>query len=102
MDTRELAWASGIFDGEGCIYSQDGRPYLQVAMTDEDSVRRFHAAVGGLGTVRPFSGSRTKTMWRWRLTNFEGVQAVIAMLWYGLSRRRKDYYHFNYQPRSGN
>lgn len=101
MNIRELAWAAGLFDGEGTItttdYSYKGREVLSAAlrltMTDEDAVRRFHQAVG-LGKVEyiypaSFRAAGYKPQWRWRIQDFEGVQAVVAMLWYGLNRRRK-------------
>ena len=106
MNTRELAWAAGLFDGEGCFYSQSGtRLALQLAMTDADSVRRFHRAVGGLGKVTYWDSPSLKhPMYKWRVVNFEGAQAVLAMLWYGLNARRKaraTELLLNYQIRSG-
>ena len=96
--TRELAWAAGLFEGEGCVFSAGQNKYgyqytaLAVNMTDEDSVRRFAAAVG-VGNVRgpilKTSAFVNKPVWEWRIANFEQVQAVIAMLWFGLGTRRR-------------
>ena len=95
MDTNELAWASGLFEGEGCIsLTKDKRtprvyPRLILSMTDEDVVRRFHAAVG-LGNVVPWEDAAHRSpFWRWQSARFEYVQAVLAMLWSGLGDRRR-------------
>ena len=100
LDTRELAWAAGLFEGEGCIsihktptrYGTYTYPRLRVVMTDEDSIRRFHSAVGVgriFGPYRPPSRSTRKPIWEWIVTSFEDNQAVIAMLWFGLGARRR-------------
>lgn len=45
---REVAWAAGLFEGEGTI-TLNGvakSPRLKLSMVDADVVRRFHAIVG--------------------------------------------------------
>lgn len=54
----ELAWAAGFFDGEGCTVCANtdrGCRSLQVAVgqVNRDNLRRFHAAIGGLGHLGP-------------------------------------------------
>jgi hypothetical protein len=99
IDTRELAWAAGLFEGEGCISSRRRstkrathvatRQLAILVMTDEDTVRRFQAAVG-VGTVYgPYQRPGKKPEWRWQTTTFEKAQAVIALLWFGLGARRR-------------
>ena len=105
LSTRELAWAAGLFEGEGCITinpfktmpTRSPVPVLILSMTDEDSVRRFHRAVGGLGSIRVLrqaddsryaSGLRQR-QWTWQTSCHQRVQAVIAMLWFGLGERRR-------------
>ncbi len=102
-ETKELYWAAGLFEGEGCIFLNQGgarvrkygykRASLSLGMTDEDSVQGFAKAVG-VGNVRgPFLRTtptpNAKPVWEWRISRFEEVQAVIAMLWGGLGARRK-------------
>lgn len=93
VDARELAWAAGLFEGEGCIGStkSDNYPRLTLSTTDEDTIRRFHAAVGGFGNVgAPFwAPLSTKPVWRWTACKFEHVQAIVVFLWYGLGDRRR-------------
>lgn len=93
----EILWASGLFEGEGCFTlhkeksSESKYPLLQLGMTDEDSVRRFHQAVGVGSVYGPIKGIKDhyKDSWRWRVKGFEKVQAVTAMLWIGLGQRRR-------------
>ena len=83
----EIAYAGGLFDGEGCI-SRDGGT-LTLSMTDRDSVERFAAAVG-VGEVHLDQRARSgKQMYRWRVHRFEHRQAVTAMLWPWLNQRRR-------------
>ena len=47
MDPKQIAWAAGLFEGEGCITKRSGGyDKLQLNMTDFDVVRRFGSIVG--------------------------------------------------------
>lgn len=46
-----LAWAAGLFEGEGSIVLRGGKLALQMKMVDRESVARFAAAVGDEGHV---------------------------------------------------
>ena len=99
--TRDIAWAAGLFEGEGCFgipkersYGPQtkARPRLLLSSTDEDVVRRFHAIVG-VGRV---SGPRRhkgkphhKPFFTWITGSFEGMQAVTALFWSFLGERRR-------------
>lgn len=94
--TREqLAWAAGLFEGEGSFTFQKRGKYVaivaELGMTDEDRVRQFHDIIG-VGNVTTHSKpvkSHWKTMYIWKTASFEGTQTVIAMLWSWLGPRRK-------------
>lgn len=94
--TREqLAWAGGLFEGEGCISfssskSSPRRLTLRLATTDEDVLVHFKDILG-LGRIYgPFmpKGGK-KPAWVWNTTSFEEAQAVIGMLWSFLGSRRR-------------
>lgn len=91
---EDIAWASGLFDGEGCIcQKKDGyRAVLTLSMTDEDLVRRFHEKVGGFGTVTHRRPSKygNKPFWAWRCSKREHVQAILAAFWCFLGERRRE------------
>src|SRR5712691_1669149 len=42
----EIAWAAGLFEGEGCFTQNRGRPVARLTTTDVDIVVRFAEAIG--------------------------------------------------------
>ena len=99
FDRESLAWAAGFFDGEGCTRAieADGphgvTHHTEMAITQihRDTLERFQDAVGGLGYIvgPDFYGGRKNGLWRWRLTDWRGIQAVLAMLWPWLGPHKK-------------
>lgn len=97
----ELAWAAGLFEGEGCIrtdtikgrWRRDGSrggpyfyPRLDMSLTDEDVINRFCAAVGG--RVRgPYLKEGRKPIWYWSAQNNEAI-AIMQKLRSFLGERR--------------
>jgi len=102
--TLDLAWAAGLFDGEGCT---SARPYknrpgsiriqASVSQTSHSAdlipsvLHRFQHAVGGLGAIAaPYFDPRSGTFaYQWRACSFEEAQAVIALLWSNLGRIKR-------------
>ncbi len=95
---EEIAWAAGLFEGEGSITTQRSshpgskrlRVRFSMSMTDKDVVERFHGIVG-CGTVSGptwHSGS-TKPQWRWHACRPEAVGALVAMFRPYLGKRRE-------------
>lgn len=86
----DLAWAAGVFDGDGCIDLSDYRsPRCTLIMTDDDVVRRFHTIIG-TGSVSFVPGRKgRKDAWRWTASGFRSGQYVIAVLWHQLGERRR-------------
>ena len=98
MDT--IAWAAGLFEGEGSIVSFGVRKHqrsLTLAMTDEDIVLRFAATIGVGKIYGPYgyasSTSRRrehhKQYWRWSVSDKEGVIAAVSALLPFMGARRK-------------
>jgi hypothetical protein len=100
LDTHELAWAAGFFDGEGCIsvgrravYPEKGivnsrlRLVVTVTQAHPQPLERFRRAVGDLGSIKgpKQNGPNGQQIWIWRTSSFEYAQATIAMLWRFLS-----------------
>lgn len=109
MDTHELAWAAGFFDGEGCVSgglklggskgtsNYKARPYitLHCGQTDRYPLERFDAAVQHLGRFYgPYNHKGKKTYhrpwWQYSASTFEKVQAIVAMLWPFLSEPKRE------------
>lgn len=88
--TTDLAWAAGLFEGEGCV-TKNGRKNLslQINMTDEDVLRKFHSVVSVGWISGPHARGKHKPAWCWKVTSFQNVQAVIALLWNWMCARRR-------------
>jgi len=91
MNREEAAWCGGLFEGEGSMYLNKGRqPMASLAMTDEDTVRRFHRLVGfGAVYAKKVRKPRYKPAWTWQTSRAETVQALIAYIWPWLGARRQ-------------
>jgi hypothetical protein len=93
VDTHELAWAAGFFDGEGSIghypMRVDGRPSIRISISqvEAEPLLRFHRAVGHLGAVGGPYAKRppSRPQHRFSSASFEHVQAIVAMIWPWLS-----------------
>jgi hypothetical protein len=90
LDTHQLAWAAGFFDGEGCTYlGKHGRqglstPCCEVNQIHCEVLHRFQVAVGGLGSMRlrpDTTNKRPNTMWSFYTRNWRSTQAVLTLLW---------------------
>lgn len=97
-EREELAWAAGLFDGEGTVGAYVRRKPgkgdfirtsrhigLKVVQVDRRVLDRFAVACGLTTTyVRPSQG-RHKPLWSVEAAGIEKVQAVGALLWEWLS-----------------
>ena len=90
MNETELAWVSGVFEGEGCIHLAERQIILSVQMTDEDVVRRLHS-ITGLGHITTRENGDYKPSWDWRVTKHDDsarlLEAMLPLL--GQRRTRK-------------
>jgi hypothetical protein len=88
---ENLAWAGGLFEGEGCISQKTwGTAVMRLQMTDEDTVRRFARIVGVGQLSGPHEhGVGRKQTWIWSLCKSDYVIAIIAALWPFLGIRRQ-------------
>jgi hypothetical protein len=91
---HEIAWAAGLFEGEGSLGYYSKKCSATLVTTDRDVLERF-AAVVGLGKIeksprmpRP-SNFAKKPQWVWKAVSFEDVQAIVAAFWPWLGERRR-------------
>lgn len=89
LDSHELAWAAGFFDGEGYVGARQRgerweHPGLTIAQIAKEPLDRFRLAVGGIGNItgpyRP-KNPNGQPYYQYSLHGFVPVQAVTAMLW---------------------
>ncbi len=93
METRELHWAAGFLDGEGCFsHNRPGEPVLTACQaSDPELLMRLHKLFGGNVYKRKpehYGKLTRKEIYEWRC---HGVKAVGAMmtLYSLMSMRRK-------------
>jgi hypothetical protein len=92
---EEIAWAAGLFEGEGCIAMNQRTLVLRVVNTDEDVIERFWDIVGVGGMYGPYAqernrdGCKRKLFWAW-LAQSDCALEALQLLSPWLSRRRLD------------
>ena len=97
-DTHELAWAAGLFDGEGCVRfrrggtTKTGKPRyrqaaLDLAQVDRAVLDRFQSAVGCGRIYGPYKSRNAKHRPHYVFAGVShaNIQAIVAMLWKWLS-----------------
>lgn len=87
----DVAWAAGLFEGEGSCFVGSGQrqPIVAVVMTDVDVVERF-AEIMGCGYVNNYRRPPNKRFWRWSVTGRDDVLSVLGLLWPYLGERRRE------------
>ena len=93
----DVAWAAGLFEGEGCIHlarptAKRVQPRLEIRMTDQDVLERFCQVVErGSVQSRPYdqAPNSLKRVWKWGVYDCEGARHVLNLIWPHLGKRRK-------------
>lgn len=94
----EVAWFSGLFEGEGCLgYYADkrnpstGSVRLYVESTDKDIIDKIHFLFGGKvwESNYPSKPKQNKPSWRWGVSSKPEVRKLIRALYPFLGNRRK-------------
>lgn len=102
MDRKvELAWAAGLFEGEGTVAPKRGKGSLHryqaaIIMTDEDVLKRFGTVIGIGKVYGPYQpvNPRALPVWRWTTTKVGEISALFELIgpWLG-ERRTKAFTH---------
>ena len=91
MEPVHIAWAAGLFEGEGSITNNRTRAKLNLAMTDKDVVEKF-ASIIGYGNVNPKKNhkkpSHWKDQWEWSVGKQSEVRRILSLLLPYLGNRR--------------
>jgi hypothetical protein len=89
--SEQLAWAAGVFEGEGWIGRRAKHSAeLVVGMTDEDVIQRFHEVVGCGAISVEWRKDGHKTLYRWHVARTSEVRVLLTAFlpWLGERRRR--------------
>lgn len=90
VDEIDIAWFTGLFEGEGSFWFSSGKAKgLQMSMTDLDVLTKVHTLFGGSITSanRPDGMDHWKDAWRWHIGLTLSLELVPRMLPYLFSRR---------------
>lgn len=86
-----VAWAAGLFEGEGCLTIRG--PWksaaLSLSSTDLDVLERFREVVGEGSIIGPDVRGSNKPIWRWHVQGAAEVLVVIRLLEPYFGERRK-------------
>lgn len=94
----ELAWAGGLFEGEGCIgikqqASENWKGLrMQLSMCDEEPVVRFANAIGVGKVYGPYRTNHPtlKPVYTWSVVGKAAIAAAWVLYpWLGTRRRTK-------------
>ena len=91
MDPTHIAWAAGLFEGEGCmtVDKRGSTRGLQINMTDEDIIERFRDFCGaGNITTRYEDDPVRKKQWRLRISKRKDVIRILSMMLPYFGQRR--------------
>ena len=95
MSPTQIAWAAGLFEGEGCMSIQDRRNRqtgyrLSIEMTDKDIVERFQNLMG-VGNITTRQRRHWKPTYTWRMNRRDEVRRILNLLlpYFGNRRAHK-------------
>lgn len=96
INREELAWAAGLYDGEGCTTyksSTNRQPVMSISQNNPFVLKRFKQAVGVGEVYGPYvrkGKPNTRPIWNWQSGGFETTQVTIAMIWQWLSPQKRE------------
>ena len=81
MTDPRIAWAAGLFEGEGTITTSQKWPVLALSMTDRDVVKRFYDIIGcGYLYEIPARQAHHKPQLKWKVGSASDVRNVLNKL----------------------
>ena len=96
-EETSVAWAAGLFEGEGCITIDNRSPNhrrLLMGMTDEDVMQKFVDVVGAGKLYGPYSYSgdkaKYKQFWQWSIGKKPEVVRILKMFIPYFGKRRSE------------
>ena len=90
--THDIAWATGVFEGEGYIILHPKCVSVRIGMTqsDLDILERMQQLFGGTIGPKSYKAKPThwKPTWQWRLGRSAEVRSVLELMLPLLGERR--------------
>lgn len=92
LDAEDVAWACGLFEGEGSLSVRAGdKVSLSLSTTDLDVLERFRAIIGAgsLSSQAPGRNGRNKRLWRVVVHEASDIFRIVALFYDRLGDRRR-------------
>lgn len=86
-EATDIAWAAGLFEGEGCVSVNQGLMRLYLNITDYDVIRRFADILGGKVSGPNYRDDR-KPIWRWTANKPSLIVDILGKIGPYLCERR--------------
>jgi len=87
--SQEIAWAAGLFEGEGSSYKTRTGVRIELSSCDEDVVDEF-ARIMNCGTISKRERPPYKPHWRWYTNKRDDVIEILTFLLPYLGKRRTE------------
>jgi hypothetical protein len=89
--SEEIAWAVGLFEGEGSFVRRRHCLCISMQSTDEDVLHRFRSVVGGKVYGPYFRKDRPsyKPFFQWKSTKHNEALKIAALMYPCLGQRRR-------------
>lgn len=89
----DMAWAAGLFEGEGSIFwhTANNGPRMQMSSTDHDVLDRFHHVVERGRIYGPYTklAPARRPRWDWITGGQKNCGTLCALFWPFLGERRR-------------
>jgi hypothetical protein len=102
LDTHELAWCAGFFDGEGSTTIQKNGTggshiYIRVGQKEKELLIRFNKAINNCGRIYydehyDNRNARKASIYRLVIYDFEHTQHIMCLMWKWLGPFKKEQY----------
>ncbi len=83
VEARDLYWAAGFIDGEGCFTGEKGKattPHTGVTNTDLELLERLKSLFGGSIYVKKAGPLSRKVCYEWRLYGVGLMMTLYSLL----------------------
>lgn len=80
VDSNDLNYLAGFFDGEGTIGIIGGSLCVRVTNTYKPILERFQVTFGGVVDCHYRGDERTRLSWEWRVYGDNAAASLVALL----------------------
>lgn len=90
MKETTIAWAAGLFDGEGTIiFGKRNKVFVAISMTDLDILERMQSGFGGVIYPLKKRKAHWKDAWMWKINGTKKSLEFLEMIYPYLGVRRQ-------------